>query len=370
MSLLTLDVTKCVRTTNKFSTCNSCVEACPVETIKIAEQIPSFVPNDCVGCGGCIAACPDAAYKLDDFASINYIFSLLEQEREVLSCKEAIPCLAALSVEELVSLALLHPKEVTLDRAYCKECDIAKTNEPLIAQRVEEANFILEALETDKALSFKDVALSVEQKESDRRAFLSKLNIKDAIKAKQKFENEVEATLDEEKKHTASYEDIKRIRENKDVPERRKLLLLALKKSAKPSTYHTISEQEVSFTSQKILDSSTCTNCQMCYRICPTGALSSDKYNSTIFFDASSCIKCASCHEVCEPESLTLRSVFDLKELFEPQRELLARFDVKRCEECGMPFVYRGGEVMCQRCRIEEEEAMSLWGIDPNKRSF
>lgn len=370
MSLLTLDPAKCVRGTNKFSQCNACVAVCPVETIKITEQLPSFVPNDCVGCGGCIAACPDSAYKLDDFSSINYIFSILEQKRDVLSCKEAIPCLAALSVEEMISLALLHPEKPTLDRAFCAECDIAKTNEPLIEERVEEANFVLEAIESNKRLSFENVNLSVEQKEQDRRAFLSKLNIKEAIKAKQKFENEVEAVSEEEKNHTLSADDIKRLRENKDVPDRRKLLMMALKKTQKPQIYHKLAIDDISFISQKILDEETCTNCQMCYRICPTGALSSDKLNSSIFFDAIACIKCASCHDVCEPNSLMLRSVFDLQELFAPKRETLAKFTIKRCNECGVPFVYRGGEVMCQRCRIEEEEAMELWGITPDQRSF
>jgi len=146
--------------------------------------------------------------------------------------------------------------------------------------------------------------------------------------------------------------------------------MMALKKMDKPDIYHKLDVHDVSFISQKIIDTSTCTNCQMCYRICPTGALSSNKHNSAIFFDALSCIKCASCHDVCEPDSITLRSIFDLQELFEPQRELLAKFDVKRCDECGMAFVYRGGEVMCDRCRIEEEEAMSLWGISPEQRSF
>ena len=160
MSLLSLDVSKCVRTTNKFSTCKACVDACVVNTIEITQQIPSFVPNDCVGCGGCLGACPTSAYTLDDFNVLAYIFSLIEQKKRVLSCKEINVCLATLHVEELIALVLLHPESLTLDRAFCATCEIATCNEPLIEKRVEETNFFLEAVESQKRIAFKNVAAS------------------------------------------------------------------------------------------------------------------------------------------------------------------------------------------------------------------
>jgi len=35
-------------------------------------------------------------------------------------------------------------------------------------------------------------------------------------------------------------------------------------------------------------------------------------------------------------------------------------FDIKRCHECGANFTYRGGEQICPRCALEEEEAITL----------
>ena len=364
MSLLTLDIASCVRTTNKFSECNECVKACPVETIKIDEQLPSFVPNDCVGCGGCLSACPSSAYALDDFSPINFIFSYLESDKENISCKEdAIPCLAALSVEDILSMSLLSKKKILFDKSHCSECEIAKVNIGIIEDRVEETNFLLEAMQVDKFVSFESIEkVSEDESESKRREFLSKLTVKEALNAKQNFANKVESLDEELKQHSATTDDIKKIK-NKDVPQRRKLLKMAMKRAGVPQEFHVIEADNISFISQKNLDAETCTNCQMCYRICPTGALSSDAHGGVINFDAFSCIKCASCHDVCEPNSLTLRETFNLKELFEPKREVLVKFSVKRCDECGMPFVYRGGEVMCTRCNIEEEEAHELWGI-------
>lgn len=364
MSLLTLDIASCVRTTNKFSECNDCVTACPVETIKIDEQLPSFVPNDCVGCGGCLAACPSSAYTLDDFSPINFIFSYLESDKEEISCKEdAIPCLAALSAEDILSMSLLSTKKILFDKSHCSECEIANVNLQIIENRVEETNFLLEAMQVEKSVIFESVQ-SVDKKDAltKRREFLSKLTVKEAIAAKQKLANRVESLDEELKEHRASADDIQKIK-TKSVPDRRKLLKMAMKRAGIPEQFHVIETADISFMSQKNLDADSCTNCQMCYRICPTGALSSDAHGGVINFDAFSCIKCASCHDVCEPNSLTLRDSFNLKELFEPKTETLVKFSVKRCDECGMPFVYRGGEVMCTRCRIEEEEAHEIWGI-------
>ncbi len=57
MSLLTLDIAKCVHTSNKFAICDKCVTACPVDTIKITDHAVSFTPAECVGCGGCGGVC-------------------------------------------------------------------------------------------------------------------------------------------------------------------------------------------------------------------------------------------------------------------------------------------------------------------------
>ncbi len=366
MSLLTLDVSKCVHTSNKFAICDKCVDVCPVETIKIDEGALSFTPSECVGCGGCGAVCPTAAYALDDFNPINYVFSFLESSRNVLTCNdEEFPCIASLSVEELLSVALLSSETVTLDIGPCSECPIAQPNLQIIKDRAEEVNFLLEATGQNRALKLEALNFEV-IKETDaisRRKLLSKEGVKTALSMKQQFENSVEASDEERKTHAVTAQDITKIKE-KNIPQRRSLLMMAMKRAEVPELFHTIAIEDISFISQKDLDETTCTNCQMCYRICPTGALSSDARNSVINFNPLACVQCHSCHDVCEPDSLTLRPTFALGSFFEPKIETLARFDIKRCDECGNFFAYHGGEKLCNRCKVEEEEARALWGIE------
>ncbi|MBL0721317.1 MAG: 4Fe-4S binding protein, partial [Sulfurovum sp.] len=133
----------------------------------------------------------------------------------------------------------------------------------------------------------------------------------------------------------------------------------SLKQAIKPDKYEVLPEEDVSFVSQKFVDES-CTNCQICYRICPTGALSSNGKFSVIDFDAMLCVKCHLCHDVCEPNSIKLQKGFEIKEFFKPTQRTLASFNIKRCNECGGHFTYQGGEQMCLRCKVEEDEALTL----------
>jgi len=364
MSLLTLDVSKCVHTSNKFSTCNKCVEVCPVETIEINEGIVSFVPSDCVGCGGCDAVCPTAAYNLDDFKPINYVLNFLENNLDILSCKSELPCIVALSVEELLSIALISQNGIIADIGKCKDCAIATKNLPLIEDRIEEVNFLLEALQQDKKIQLKELNSDLEVSPDilSRRKLLSKEGLKKVVTIKEQLINKVDASDDTLKVNKVTNDDIAKIKQ-KTIPDRRSLLLMAMKRAEIPEVFHTLDIKDISFISQKDLDEASCTNCQMCYRICPTGALSSDSKNSIINFNPLACVQCHSCHDVCEPNSLTLRKTFASSSFFEPKIETLVRFDIKRCDECGMPFAYRGGEVLCKRCRIEEEEARDLWRL-------
>ncbi len=365
MSLLTLDVSKCVHTSNKFAICEKCVEACPVDTIHIKEGLLSFTPSECVGCGGCNAVCPTEAYMLDDFKSLDYLFHFLENDLELITCKSKLPCIAALSVEELLSVALISPQSLQADISSCKECPIATKNFQIIQERIEEVNFILDALQQDKSISLTSAEVALEAQESDvlsRRKLLSKDGFKKVVSIKQEFENKVASSDKTLKIHKVTGADIAKIKQ-KNIPDRRSLLMMAMKRVGVLDIFHTIDIADISFISQKDLDEESCTNCQMCYRICPTGALFSDAKGSVINFNPLSCVQCHSCHDVCEPDSLRLRETFSLASFFDPKIETLVRFTIKRCEECGNPFSYHSGEILCRRCLIEEDEARELWGI-------
>jgi ferredoxin len=352
---LEFDVGSCVRATSKFSECTKCVDVCPVSTIEIVDNIPAFTPSACIDCGGCVGVCPTESFSLNDFSSVNFFFEFLESQNSHLSCKSELPCLSVLSVEHLIALALASDEVLSMDVEGCRCGGDSDKLTLQINANIEEANFILESI-SDKQIEIKSVEIEANEEEqeiSDRRSFLS---LKTAVKSKQSFDEAVDA--DELKAFDLDSDVIAKIKDKK-IPDKRKLLFSVLKRLDKPPSYDVLATEDISFTSQKFVDES-CTNCQICYRICPTGALSSDKRFSAINFDAMMCVKCHLCHDVCEPNAIHLQAGFEIKELFEPTQRVLATFNIKRCNECGNNFTYKGGLLECERCRLEEEEAMEL----------
>ena len=362
MSLIQLNASKCVRSLSVESECNKCELICPTNAIVVGQlPLPSINFSACVGCGACDGICPNEALSLDDFSATNFFFEFIEDKENLISCKKNIPCISALSVESLISIAVLK-KDVVLDMGHCGSCDIAHTCEKHIRQNQEEASYILEAMQNAATITLEDVAYVQNDAISKRRDFLNAVSLQTVGKVKHEFENEVAKASDELTEHTLQNKDIVLLKK-KRITDRRKIFFTAIKRVETPSQFHIVDANEVSFTSQKIMDEAKCTACQMCYRVCPTGALTSDLRNSKIDFDPFMCIKCHICHDVCEPDAITLSSSYNVKEFFEPVVQNLVAFNVRKCDECNTVFSTNSNDKICNRCKIEEEEAKALWGI-------
>lgn len=367
MAGISLNPGRCVRQLSTYSTCDSCVSACPTEALVRTQSVPAINQALCVGCGGCAGACPTEAIGVDDFSATDFFFAFAASDEQLVSCRKNVPCVAALSVDHLLSLSLLKDG-LRLDTGHCDTCDIASVCRPQFEARAEEANYLLEAMSGTAVITLEPVGYrdpEVKQ-EGDRRDFLRTFNLKTLAEGKAKFEREVETATDELTHHQLDAAAIAQLR-SKTLPDKRKLLFMALKRLEKPAQYHVVEGDALTLASQKIMNGDRCTACQMCYRVCPTGALTSDMKNAKIDFDAMMCVRCHLCHDVCEPDALTLSPSFNMKELFEPTQQRLVTFRVLSCDECGNPFTSLHGERVCPRCRIEEEEARELWGMGDNQ---
>ena len=290
---LEFDVASCIRATSKFSQCSKCVDICPTSTIEIVDNIPAFTPSACIDCGGCVGVCPTESFFLTDFSSVNFFFEFLKSKETLLACNRSMPCLSVLSVEHLISLALASDKQIFMDIDSCSCGGDSNLLREQIEKNFAEANFILESF-SDKQIEKKELpSKSIEEQESDQRKSLDRrsfLSLKNVLKSKEQFDKAVDS--DELRAFELDSSVILKIKDRK-IPDKRKLLFSVLKRAKKQESYDVLSSEDISFTSQKYIDES-CTNCQICYRICPTGALSSDSKFSVINFDSMMCVSATS----------------------------------------------------------------------------
>ncbi|MDD2830024.1 MAG: 4Fe-4S binding protein [Sulfuricurvum sp.] len=364
MSFLILSPQSCVRALSVNSACLHCETSCPVNAIVISERLPSINQSQCVGCGGCVAVCPTEALKLDDFDPNELFFSLVSQDEIILSCQKNVPCLASMSPEQLIALAQLKG-DIVCDIGHCHQCAIGEKVLHHFYPMIEDVNYLLEATQCSSQVLTKEIAYKEEELgvEVGRRDFFKTFHLKKIGSIKGDFEKEVQKSTDEFVTYTTDSSHTALLRAKK-ITDRRKLFFTAIKRSSEPTIFHVVDSTKMSFTSQKLLDESKCTACQMCYRICPTAALSSDVRNSKIDFDPFLCIKCHLCHDVCETDAITLSSSYNLKEWYAPTVQNLVTYLVRPCDECGGLFSSVAGEKICRRCQLEEEEALELWGLN------
>jgi ferredoxin len=352
---LEFDVTKCIRTKSKFASCIKCEEV-SCGHIVIKDNLPSFQNQTGIEAAPSIGVCPTEALSFSGISLTEFFFNFIETQSDTLSVTEQLPCLSMLSVEHLLALALGTENNIKVNLGSYK-----RDSEQFlqIISRVEESNCILSFFSQKKIeIILYDTKEPPKQKtkKTSRRDFLSSFSLKGAFKQKKIFEDSV--ISDEFREHTLKLDDIAKLK-MQTIPDKRKILFSVLKQLGILQETLLIQEDILSFVSDKLIDAS-CTNCQMCYRLCPSGALSSDGKFSLINFDATLCLKCHLCHDVCEADAIMMHSHFDLVKLITLEKKKLISFDIQRCDECGNSFTYKGGEKICQRCQIEEDEALAL----------
>jgi len=138
--MLQLNASRCIRSLSVESECNRCEVICPTEAIVVADNpLPSINFSACVGCGACDAVCPNEALSLDEFSPTDFFFSYIEDSENLISCRKNVPCIAALNIENIISMAVLK-KDIVFDMGHCDGCEIAHKCKPQIEKNYEEAS--------------------------------------------------------------------------------------------------------------------------------------------------------------------------------------------------------------------------------------
>ncbi|WP_201352211.1 4Fe-4S binding protein [Hydrogenimonas urashimensis] len=343
-NLFKFDYFKCLRSDYAKNECTICIDLCPEEAMVFDRKKLTLDTERCTACAACVGSCPTEALASEVFDPNRFSLEFASQQKPLISCKENVPCLSALSSEHFIAIALRKEGGVECDLSHCAECSVNKDGKVLasIEASIAEANRFLEMFGFERLVSMRHEAQE-NAPDAGRRMLFKKLA--NAVK---------EAGEEDGMRELIHLNDEKQ-------PLKRILLKNALKKVSESFPKETTREAAFSFVVGKKIDAISCNNCQECAMFCPTDALSILKDNTGILFQMGKCIACGICNDVCQPRSITDDNSFDLVDFAFDRMQILVKHRLEICEECKVAFSYHGGEKVCDRCKEFKENFSDLF---------
>lgn len=352
---LSFDIYSCVRVYYRYADCNTCVQVCPADAVQIENDKVFLNLERCLECGACVGNCPTESFRIKGFDPIELVRRLSTSDTEIVSCKLNLPCASAIDSQHMASIVISKGSDLRIDTGHCKSCQIGRQLD-IIKKNAEEANYILQSVGSSFRVKLEDIYFEPKQTETSRRSILKLFAKKTAALAFWAIEERLNLPQDEKQEENREF---KNIVSEKVVPRKRIALLEALSGADIPQDA-SFEVDMVSFTSDKWIDSSVCTNCGICGNICPTGAITNSDDRLKNLFNPSICIKCRICHDTCPEKCLHLEQKLKLHDFINNRYKVLASHVMIACSECLVPFSYKGDSTVCPRCRQLEDEIREL----------
>lgn len=347
---LALAYEQCVRTRSVAARCQACVDVCPHGAVTLAGPRNSVQVklDTCTSCGLCQGECPTGAFS--GVLDVTAWMETLPPGPLILGCGQHVECLGSVSAEELATVALRHGA-LRVDVGGCARCRSTGRTPGAYAARVAGAQAFLHGIGSTAAVTLVvKAAAPVKPVAQDRRGFLSRL-----VPGGLSRQTTGEIVFQPQALRPA-------LLRLQAPTQRREQLRATLHAFPPTGRADPVDDAEAVFTSSKVLNTTTCTVCNLCVNTCPTGALTFGAAKDTLRFDEAACVRCGTCHDVCEPLALTRERRVDVAHVAAGGPRPLGRLNVKNCGECGVLFRHDGGDVLCPRCAALEDEARELTG--------
>lgn len=341
---LKVEPLRCVRSRNRFSSCNKCSESCPVSAISFENGL-KVQADTCTECMKCTVSCPtDALY---DEKYLQYFKEMPNRELISFSCEKdknngshiKLACLAQLDKSILIN-AINKSQKVTIqfDEQKCMKC--AKFDDKLKIYLEETICTLNSMLKEAVSIDFNDKSTGKMERSYSRRDLLSYYS--------KKVTNTVVSPLVYEQ------EKVKNLRENLETGSKQTIFQKTL---TLYQDQFTELQNARNLNTAQLVFNENCDGCKVCANVCTTGALKfiDDDILMKANFQSSLCNGCMACVDICRKDGIRLNhSPIPLSVLLEKKEEELFNRSYRPCPKCGDNHV--NPTSYCEDCSIQQRK--------------
>lgn len=365
-SYIQVDKTRCLNYQHNNVGCDHCVSHCPSQALFLNDYTINMDRSECLGCGLCFSDCPTEVFTAkgwDEKAVVETVkrqgepttqffceyhdSPYISKDKSGKGAVQLLTCLGSLSKGAWYEIGLYTSVELRLEK--CNQCSLSRC--------IDRLHLAIEtAVEWLKA--------------SGHSPSFSYVNTVDNIKVRK----------------------LKAVSTGLEVTSRRDLFISLFNRGKKivhgswsnekplpqvelQQTFLPEWQQrfEISFTSHfleggtpaywpSIEKKSSCIQCGMCSKNCPTQALQIDieEGNAIHTFTSGRCLDCRICMLFCPTESITRDRRLDARPF---ERKVIHELPVKKCENCEEPTLAYDAKVLCYWCRHEAHETELLTDV-------
>ncbi len=367
-----LKIGYCLNGMHKGEACSYCVEVCPADAIVLTGDVFSplkMYQARCVRCGACVSACPTGVFvqprQVEEQENVTRVLEELQDFSIELTCPQhpgnhvsVAPvdalvgvgrCLGSLPLSRILAWAMSTEGDLWLNDSLCASCPIGQVSQR-ISTTAELANRFLEAWgkkERVRLVSGLRDGGGREHRPDFYDGQQPGYSRRDFFKALGRMMFRTVGTIVEEALSTPLPES------DSEVPAERLRLRAVFSAMGEPKVEE-IELKGLPFASLSV--SNSCSGCNLCVRICPTGALTAsvEELWYSLDFLEPDCIGCDLCAMVCPEKAIEVRSILNAAHLIQSEPVSLVTGHLVPCKECGVPVREREGEEsLCHVCKVK-----------------
>ena len=341
---LTFEQNRCVRTLFPKSSCRRCVDACREKAVFLNNSTISLENSKCSSCGACVSSCPTEAFafaKYPLYSALFQIKKITEQNQKnqltnlpaVFACPKSsqakerisVGCLGSMGPALFVLAQLTTEAKVVVYCENCRNCASNTEGDPAksMAQKISRLSDILKI---QPKIEIAETA-SEELDNLKRRKIFRKIS-------NELLERSEIASL---KGNAPKTEKVFPVLD-------REMLIDCIKLIRDKKTEYEITEKIFPL---PVVHKNTCTGCNICVLLCPSGCLTSREKDGhfKLLADPLRCVDCKRCVEACPEQTLVMRKLSGIPQILADDVQILLTGVRKPIEEDAASIEARTREI-------------------------